>query len=91
MLITPPGTSDVAATSAKVIATQGSCSAAITTHALPPVITGAISEINPNSGDPSGAMTPTTPVGSGVEYENYGLKTGLALPMTAASLSVQPA
>ena len=54
-------------TSANVIATQGSCSAATATHALPPVITGAITEINPSSGVPVGAKMPTTPVGSGVE------------------------
>ena len=55
------------------------------------MITGAITDTSPSSGDPGGARIATTPVGSGVEKEKYGPATGLALPSTAVSLSVQPA
>ena len=68
MLTTPPGTSEVASTSAKATATHGSASAATTTHALPLAITGAITETRPSSGDSARReRPPTTPVGSGAE------------------------
>jgi len=34
---------------------------------LPPAITGAITETNPNKESPCGAIIDTTPVGSGTE------------------------
>ena len=66
-LTAPAGTSEVASTSAKVTATHASGCAATTTAAFPVAITGASTETRPSSGDPVGASTPTTPVGSGAE------------------------
>src|SRR3954451_10578316 len=88
MLTTPPGKSDVASTSASVTATSGR--AATTTHVLPVTIAGATTETKPSSAE-SGATIPTTPVGSGVEKLKNGPATGFAEPVTAATLSAQPA
>src|SRR5690606_4191098 len=90
MLTTPPGRSDVASTSARVIAGSGVRSAATTTQVLPVTITGATTETSPSSGS-AGATTATTPVGSGVDRLKYGPATGLAVLWTDAILSDQPA
>src|SRR5436309_9353629 len=87
----PPGTSDVASTSASSIAASGRDSDATTTAALPPTSTGASRETSPSSGGSSGTSTPTTPVGSGTVKLKYGPATGFADPSTCASLSAQPA
>ena len=88
---TPPGTSEVASTSASSIAASGRDSEATTTAALPPTRTGASRETRPSSGGSSGTSTPTTPVGSGTVKLKYGPDTGFAEPSTCASLSAQPA
>ena len=46
---------------------------------------------SPSSDESWGAMTATTPVGSGTEKLKYGPATGLASPSTAANLSDHPA
>ena len=61
------------------------------TTVLPAASAGAISRISPRTSGSSGASTATTPVGSGTEKLRYGAATGLIPPITAASLSVQPA
>src|SRR5437764_1371086 len=91
MLTTPPGRSEVASTSASVIAGSGRSSAASTTAVFPETITGATTLTRPSRADSGGATTPTTPVGSGADRLKYGPATGLALPCTWASLSAQPA
>src|SRR5689334_522257 len=91
MLTTPPGTSEVASTSDRVIAGSGRSCEVMTTQVLPDAITGAITETRPSSDDCCGASTATTPVGSGVENEKYGPATGFEDPSTAAILSVHPA
>src|SRR5690606_42148425 len=63
---TPPGTSEVASTSASVIAGSGARSDATTTQVLPGTTTGPTYDPRPSSGD-AGATTATTPVGSGTE------------------------
>ncbi len=88
---TPPGRSEVASTSARVIDGSGARSEATTTQVLPVTITGAITEIRPSSGASGGATTATTPVGSGVDRLKYGPATGFAAPRTAPILSDQPA
>src|SRR2546430_8884169 len=90
-LTTPPGTSLVASTSASVSAGSGAASGARTTTVLPPQSAGATRLTRPASAGSSGAMMPTTPVGSGMVKLKYGPETGLVLPATCASLSVQPA
>ncbi len=87
---TPPGRSEVASTSARVMDGSGASSDATTTQVLPVTITGAITETRPRSGL-DGAITATTPVGSGVDRLKYGPATGLAEPETEAILSAQPA
>ena len=62
---TPPGTSDVASTSVSVTAGSGRDSDAITTAALPETMIGARRLTSPSRLDSSGAIMPTTPVGSG--------------------------
>src|SRR5690606_39529497 len=89
-LTTPPGTSEVASTSASVIAGSGACSAATTTQVLPVTITGATADTRPRS-DEAGATTATTPLGSGTEKSKYGPATGLDEPCTWCSLSLHPA
>ena len=64
---TPPGRSEEFNTSAKVTAQRGFVSDARTTQVLPPAITGAITETNPNNESFCGAIIETTPVGSGTE------------------------
>src|SRR5439155_10956431 len=88
---TPPGTSDVASTSASVIAGSGRSSLVSTTAALPVTITGARTLTRPSNDESAGATTPTTPVGSGVDRLKYGPATGFADPYTCAILSDQPA
>ncbi len=87
MLTTPPGTSDVARISARVIAICGS--AASTTAVLPVTTAGAITLTRPRS--VAGATIATTPVGSGAEMLKNGPATGFAPPATWAILSDQPA
>src|SRR5881398_3958242 len=87
----PPGTSEVASTSASSIAASGRDSDATTTAAFPPTKTGASRETSPSSGGSSGTRTPTTPVGSGTVKLKYGPETGFEEPSTCASLSAQPA
>ena len=62
---TPPGTSEVASTSVSVTAGRGRASDAITTAALPDTMIGARRLTRPSRLEDSGAMRPTTPVGSG--------------------------
>jgi len=88
---TPPGRSEVASTSARVIAGSGWSSAASTTTVLPVTMTGATTETRPSRAESAGATTPTTPVGSGVERLKNGPATGFAPPCTWAILSAQPA
>jgi len=64
---TPAGRSDVASTSANVMADKGNFSEAYITQVFPPAITGAKTLTNPKSALSSGAMIDTTPVGSGTE------------------------
>src|SRR5215210_5899176 len=90
MLTTPPGTSEVATASASSIAASGCSSEATATTALPPTIAGTILETSPASAGSPGAITPTTPVGSGKEKLKYGPATGFEEPRTWASLSAQP-
>src|SRR6185312_5863605 len=90
-LSTPPGRSEVASASASDTAGNGRSCAATTTTVLPVAITGATTETKPSSDSCCGAITPTTPAGSGSEKLKYGPATGLAPPATWANLSVQPA
>src|ERR1700750_1221312 len=76
ILTTPPGRSDEFSTSAKVTEHIGLVSEARTTHVFPPAITGAITETKPSNESFCGAMTDTTPVGSGTEKLKWGLATG---------------
>ena len=48
-------------------------------------------ETSPSNGGSSGAMTATTPVGSGTVKLKYGPATGFDEPSTCASLSAHPA
>src|SRR5689334_12445260 len=91
MFTTPPGRSDVASTSASVIAGSGRSSLASTTTVLPVTMAGATTLTSPSKADSGGATTVTTPVGSGADRLKYGPATGLALPCTCAILSAQPA
>ena len=91
MLTTPGGTSEVASTSASVIAGSGRFSDAIRTTELPATSGGASRDTRPSREDVSGATIPTTPVGSGIVKLKYGAATGLLLPSTWAILSAQPA
>ncbi len=65
MLITPPGTSEVASASASETAGSGEDSLATATATFPETITGAIRLTNPSNEGSAGATIPTTPVGSG--------------------------
>src|SRR5262245_53444508 len=89
--MTPPGRSDVASTSARVIAGRGRSSLASTTQVFPPTMTGATTETSPSRDEDEGATTPTTPVGSGVVRLKNGPATGFADPRTCAILSAHPA
>ena len=88
---TPPGTSEVASTSASVIAGSGRRSLAITTTVFPVAITGATTLTSPSRLDSAGATTATTPVGSGTLKLKNGPATGFAAPATWATLSGHPA
>jgi hypothetical protein len=88
---TPAGTSEVATASASSIAASGCVSDATATTVLPPTSAGTILETSPSSAGSSGAMTATTPVGSGSVKLKYGPATGFDDPSTCASLSAQPA
>src|SRR5262249_59687658 len=90
-LTTPAGRSEVASTSARVIAGSGRSCAASTTQVFPPAITGATTDTRPSSAESCGATMPITPDGSGSEKLKYGPATGLVPPVTWAILSVQPA
>ncbi len=90
-LTTPPGTSDVASTSASVTAGSGCASLATTTAVFPVAITGARTLTRPSRLGLAGATTATTPVGSGTLKLKYGPATGFAAPATWATLSGQPA
>ena len=91
MLITPPGTSLVARTSAKETAGRGCDSEAITIIEFPLTTIEAIVSTKPKSAESSGAIAATTPVGSGIEKSKNGPATGLLDPVTIAILSAQPA
>ena len=91
MLTTPPGTSLVAIASASSMAASGCDSDAIATTALPPTSAGASRETRPTSAGDSGAITATTPVGSGIVKLKYGPATGFVPPSTCDSLSANPA
>ena len=91
MFTTPAGTSEVASTSASVTAGSGAVSLATTTAVLPVAITGASTLTSPSRPGAAGASTATTPVGSGTLKLKYGPATGLAAPVTWATLSGQPA
>src|SRR6266516_4102438 len=91
MLTTPPGTSEVASTSDSVMAGSGLAWLATTTAVFPVAITGAITLVSPSRLESAGAITATTPVGSGTLKLKYGPATGLAPPATCATLSGQPA
>src|SRR2546427_4915617 len=90
-LMTPPGTSEVARTSVRVIAASGRVSDAMTTTALPATSGGARRETKPSNDDGSGATIPTTPLGSGVVKLKYRAPTGVAEPSTRLVLSAPPA
>ena len=90
-LTTPPGTSEVASTSASITDGSGRSSLATTTAVLPVAMTGASTLTRPSRLDSGGAIMATTPVGSGTLKLKYGPATGLAAPATWATLSVQPA
>src|SRR5215813_2977672 len=90
-LTTPAGTSEVASTSARVTAGSGAGPLATTTVVLPVAITGATTLTSPSRPGAAGAITATTPVGSGTLKLKYGPATGLAAPATCATLSGQPA
>src|SRR5271166_5019170 len=81
-LITPPGTSEVASTSDSDTAGSGERSLASATTVLPLTTAGAITETKPSRLEACGAITATTPVGSGSEKLKYGPATGLAAPRT---------
>ena len=88
---TPPGTSETPATSPRSSARSGLDRETIATTVLPAANAGAISRTRPSRSGESGASTATTPVGSGEENDRNGAATGFTPPITAASLSVQPA
>src|SRR6266566_3295076 len=88
---TPGGTSAVAITSVSVTAGNGRGSLATTTAVLPVTMTGASTLTSPSRLEPAGAITATTPVGSGRLKLKYGPATGFAAPATCATLSAQPA
>ena len=91
MFTTPPGTSAVAIASEKVMAGTGHRSEASTTAVFPDTITGANRDTRPSRAGSSGAITPTTPVGSAVEILKNGPATGFRFPTTCWYLSAHPA
>ena len=66
-LITPPGTSEVASTSVRDTAGSGQRSLASATTVLPVTTAGATAETKPSRLEAAGAITATTPAGSGTE------------------------
>src|SRR6201989_2593333 len=89
-LITPPGTSEVASTSDSDTAGSGQRSLATATTVWPLTAAGATTETKPSRLDACGAITATTPVGSGREKLKYGPATGVAPPGTTDGLAPQP-
>ena len=67
MLTTPPGRSEVASTSARVIAGSGHSGDATTTQEFPLTMIGATTLTKPSNEGRCGAIAATTPVGSGTE------------------------
>ena len=90
-LTTPPGTSEVASTSARLTAASTAGPLTASTAVLPVAMTGASTLTSPSSPASGGASTATTPVGSGTLRLKYGPATALAPPVTCATLSGQPA
>src|SRR6185437_8044746 len=74
-----------------LIAERGKRSLATTTTVLPATSAGATALTKPRRLESCGATIATMPVGSGTEMLKYGPATGLALPVTCANLSAQPA
>src|ERR1700750_3472181 len=89
-LTPPPGTSEVASTSDSDTAGRGLRSLATATTVLPLTTAGATTETKPSRLDACGAITATTPVGSGSEKLKYGPATGVADPGTTDGLAPQP-
>src|SRR5262249_58497436 len=90
MFTTPGGTSEVASTSARVTAGSGTGSLATTTAALPVAITGASTLTSPNSPGAAGAITATTPGGSGPLEVKDGPPPRVAGPGTPGALAGPP-
>ena len=88
--MTPPGTSLVASASPRVTAGSGRASDARATTVLPETMIGASRDTRASSGASSGAMRPTTPVGSGTVKLKYGPATALAPPRTDGQLVGPP-
>src|ERR1051325_8100439 len=78
-LTTPGGTSLVASTSLKVIALRGFFSEASEMQVLPPRRIGQSNETKPSNALASGAISTTTPVGSGTENTKCGEATGFTV------------
>ena len=76
-LTTPPGTSEVASTSARLTAASTAGPLTASTAALPVAMTGASTLTSPSSPASGGARTATTPVGSGTLRLKYGPATAL--------------
>src|SRR5690606_9591333 len=91
MFTTPPGTSEVASTSASARAGNGSASAASTTTVLPTTTAGATTPTRPSRPASAGAAAPTTPTGAGAETVRSPPATGCVRPYACATLSAQPA
>src|SRR5262249_41121262 len=70
---------------------NGERSLATATTVLPLTTAGATTETKPSRLEACGAITATTPVGSGSEELKYGPATGLTAPRTWAGLAAQPA
>ena len=91
MLTTPPGTSEVASTSARVTAGSGRSLDEHDDRGVARDDHRRDDRTRPSRRTPAAPRTATTPVGSGVEMLKYGPATGLALPMTWVILSAHPA
>src|SRR3979409_703540 len=83
-LTTPPGTSEVASTSARLTAASTAGPVPASTAVLPVAKTGARAVGRPSSPASGGASTATTPVGSGTLRLKYGPATALAPPVICA-------
>ena len=91
MLTTPPGTSDVASTSASETAGSGPLLGGDDDGGVAGDEHRREHATQPEQRTTPAARGPTTPVGSGSEKLKYGPATGLARPATCAYLSAQPA